>query len=177
MTINERFLSNEKLVHKVYNDVIGLSSNWFKNFHGDDVKSSGFIGLYVACQRYDESMAEFSTFAVPYIRGYMLKYIQDQLKSRNKNKINFDYLEDVVSRDGNNTLTLADILPAEEKIDVNWILYDNRLDEKQRKVLKLTYEGYNQRETGEKIGLTQVQISRILKKVRDILQEDYDGTI
>lgn len=45
----------------------------------DDIIQSGYEGLWKACLRFDESKGyEFSTFAVPYIKGTIMRMLRDE---------------------------------------------------------------------------------------------------
>ena len=65
-------LDNLKLIHKVLSQMNIRQSN--RNY--EDYYSAGCLGLTKAAIRYDESMGtEFSSYAVPYIKGYIIQDI------------------------------------------------------------------------------------------------------
>lgn len=65
-------IDNSKLVITVMHSLGVFSSNPLY----EDVYQEGMIGLYIACTRFDESLGfEFSTYAVSYIKGYILHFL------------------------------------------------------------------------------------------------------
>lgn len=65
-------IENSRLVITVMHSLNVFKSNPLY----EDVYQEGMIGLYIACTRFDESLGfEFSTFAVPYIKGYILHFL------------------------------------------------------------------------------------------------------
>ena len=53
----------------------------------NELFQEGFLGLIEAQQKYDENKGvKFSTFAYPYIKGYCLKYLNNEIKINSKTK-------------------------------------------------------------------------------------------
>ena len=178
MDKNELFENNLKLVYHLYHKIMSTSTQWFRRNYGDDVMQAGLHGLWKACTKYDgDSGNKFSTFAVPTIHGTMLKYIEQTLRNRRKTNLDESSLNEPIAIDGDNELTLGDTIAAEIPDNPEHVYIDNRLDERQQRICKLLAEGNSQREIGEQIGCTQVQVSRIIKKIRNILSEDYDAIL
>ena len=76
MTPNELFTANQQLVYYCYHTQI---RNHCPPDIFDDVIQEGFLGLWQACMRFDESKGfQFPTFAVPYVVGKMRHYIREQ---------------------------------------------------------------------------------------------------
>lgn len=68
--------------NKLFNDNIGLIHLALRQLHCpaesyEDCYQEGCIGLYLAIQRYDESVGKFSTYAVTVIKGRILRYMRD----------------------------------------------------------------------------------------------------
>ena len=162
----ELFVQNEKLVYFVLNKILREIPNF--KMYKDDMMQQGFLGLLRACRNFDKDKGnKFSTYASKTIKGYMYKYIEKELRSRRKHRLQFVSLETEV----NEKTTLADTIVS-EPYETPWIFTDKRLTDKQLLVCKLLYEGYNQTEIGKELGCSQVQISRIIKQIKSILQED-----
>lgn len=69
--------------NKLFNDNIRLVNLAIRQLHCpmeiyDDCYQEGCIGLFVATQRYDESVGKFSTYAVPMIKGHIMHYMREE---------------------------------------------------------------------------------------------------
>ena len=178
MNKNKLFEDNLKLVYHLYHKILSISTQWFRKNYGDDVMQAGLLGLWKACTKYDETLGNsFSTFAVPTIYGTMLKYIEQTLRNRRKSNVDEISLNKPMVFEGDTELTLGDMLAVDIPSNPEHIYVDRRLSDQQQMICKLLAEGNSQREIGEQIGCTQVQVSRIIKKIRNILSEDYDAIV
>lgn len=73
MTLEERFQSNQNLVYYLVKQYKIHSSDY------QDAIQEGMLGLWIACTRFDETKGfEFTTYAVPTIRGYISKFLRDK---------------------------------------------------------------------------------------------------
>lgn len=74
MTPQERFNSNQKLVSFT---MLKYFKTWTAFY--EDLKSEGYLGLWQACLKYDESLGtKFSTFAVNQIWCAMTKFLRER---------------------------------------------------------------------------------------------------
>lgn len=69
--------------NKLFNDNIRLVNFAIQQLHCpkeiyDDCYQEGCIGLFLAAQRYDESVGKFSTYAVAIIKGHIIRYLRDE---------------------------------------------------------------------------------------------------
>lgn len=71
--------------------------------------------------------------------------------------------------DEEKSITLADTVGTEFDFDTNLELelFLNKLDERSRRIIELKIQGYNQIEISEIIGISQAQVGRILKKIKE----------
>lgn len=87
---------------------------------------------------------------------------------------NIDSTEREIYRDDGEAITLGHTISEEVDFVGNLILEEmlNKLDEKTRQVVELRMDDLSQVEIGEIIGLSQVQVSRILAKAQKIMKGD-----
>ena len=149
-------------------------------FEWEDLAAQGYIGLIEAAWRFDPTKGyQFSTFAVGYIRGSIYKEFIRK-RRRNKYKANFNTVSlDAPIKWQRKTLKRnidfkemfgdwdEDLKNAEDRLFIQYML--GQLSEKKRRVIEL-YFGLNgnrehtQDEIASMIGVSQVQVSRLLKK-------------
>mgnify|MGYP001417665749 CR=1 FL=1 len=175
--IEQLIVENMKLVtyciHKYY-PALAEQIEW------EDLVAQGYIGLIEAAWRFDPTKGcQFSTFAVECIRGSIYKeFIRKRW--RNKYKANFNTVSlDAPIKWHQKTLKRnidfkdmfgdwdEDLKNAENRLIIRYML--DQLSEKRRRVIEL-YFGLNgnrehtQDEIASIIGVSQVQVSRLLKK-------------
>ena len=194
MTPKEIFDENQKLVGWCFKKYIGeYSASDF-----EDIMQEGMLGLWEASQKYDESKEiKFSTFAVPYIFGYMKRYVRDK---RNVIRIarsvydkhdtelisnlrNVTSLDAEVSQDDGSSTRISDLIgdiPDEYEF-ITEDLIDNFLatikDSKHRDIMEEYYYAYvwckklTHAEIVEKYKISQPQVSRIIKRYNKKFKE------
>jgi RNA polymerase sigma factor (sigma-70 family) len=130
----------------------------------EDLFQEGFIGLMEAAKRFDPDKGNrFSSYAVPYIRGYMLTLIGKQKK--------FGYpLQETPIYD--NRKEIDQLI---SKVDLVDLIKETPLTETQREVLFL-WLGVNNRpqccrEIGEGIGRTKQRVHQHLQQALDLVRE------
>lgn len=152
----------------------------------------GLVGLIKAANTFDESKGyKFSTYAGSCIRIEILQHIRKEFS--NKGKANYNTIsldEPIYSNSENKEIPLIDTLYSnvdiEEEIikkEEKELLYKalSKLKEKELLVMNYYYglNGYEelkQKEIAEKIGVTQTQVYRIIKKsinkIKKIIGDD-----
>lgn len=141
-------------------------------FDKDDFMSIAYLGLIKAYQKFDPTrfagingeQVKFSTFAVPVIRGEIMKQTRDFGNIiRNRGKVvSVDSL-DLPLTEGENK-TLGDVVQIgsydiEESVIVSDFL--SQVGPRLQRVHKLRALGLRQREIGKIMGISQVQIGRM----------------
>lgn len=162
MAKEEMFNKNIKLAYKVANK---YKINNLQEF--EDIKQVALMGLWKAVLNYNGEHA-LSTFAYVVIQNEINFYLRKTKKNENEISIKTEIHEN---------LTLEDTLQAEDNIEqllenIEMIEVRQMLDnvlknekEKNKKIYELQERGYKQREIGEVVNLSQVQVSRIIKKI------------
>ena len=161
----------------------------------EDLYQIGSIGLIKAIQRFDTSFeVRLSTYAVPYILGEIKRFIRDDgpikisrsIKELKTSKEDIamaldsarpvNSIEDSQYRDNktDKTISLIDQLSSgkdEENEITNRItikkLISELKDNEKEVILLRYYKGKTQMQVAKILGITQVQVSRIERKVLD----------
>lgn len=78
----------QNLVWSIVNKVLyKMEDKNYKTELENELFQEGFLGLIEAQQKYDESKGvKFSTFAYPYIKGYCLKYLNNEIKINSRTR-------------------------------------------------------------------------------------------
>lgn len=190
MTPKELFDKNQKLVGYCFKKYVGNYS--LPDY--EDIIQEGMLGLWQAAVRFDESRGvKFNTFAVKYIYGSMLRYIRDGRNmirvpravrdagdSDTINKILNVYSLDAEKQvDDNKSTSLIGTI-ADSPDDYEYIteeIIDKFLDTIENPIHRDIMEEYyytivwygkiTQRDLYEKYGISQPNLSRILKRYND----------
>lgn len=185
----QKIIDNMPLVNMVINKYF---SNKFHLMSLEDMRGYGYIGLIKAVDNFDESRGfKFSTYGVQSIWSNIRNAIRDkigQIGSREtKQKMQgeipapFSYYEQIINKDNEKDITFD--IPIEnfedsiiDKLSIDKFV--NKLDTKKKKVFELYYlEDKKQDDIGEIIGVSQVQVSRILSKVKKELMNEFSNRI
>lgn len=78
----------QNLIWSIVNKILcKMEDKNYKTELENELFQEGFLGLMEAQQRYDEKKEiKFTTFAYPYIKGYCLKYLNNEIKINSKTK-------------------------------------------------------------------------------------------
>lgn len=172
MNPEQRFNKNKNLVYYVFQR--RFSSNSKNNRCKEDLIQEGMLALWKACLSFDEKRnINFSTYAVLLIYHEMLSFITRKL---NKQPCVIP-IESVVAedKDGNelcllDTLISPDEYSEKDTIDVINSTLEN-FPEYYKDLIEKTIAGYSQTEIGNTLGMSQVQVSRKLKKFKKIFKK------
>ena len=226
MNPNERFEVSKGLVYFAVNRLTNTysASLSINTLEKEDAIQLGYIGLWKACQKFDESKGfKFSTYAIPAITGEIIntyresfgtikmprrckiaakkisqrtreggatptiKEIQEEFEfSQEDARITLEITElrvlsadaPIVSGKTNRDLFLSDIVEDPNAFFEEAIIRSDELreriallDERERKIFALMFNGKTQAEIGKVIGLSQVQVSRIYKKALEKIRK------
>jgi RNA polymerase sporulation-specific sigma factor len=179
-----KFLKEDELIKK-YNFLVIRIAKSYLEFSIDpleDLIQVGLIALIKAYRRFDKSknIRIFEKYAKHYIKGYIKHYLRDKqnlLKNINSN-INIIWIDDIKKdRDHySNEYLLEDAISLKKQEDIeNKIFLDNlisKLDDNKKKIIKLRYfDNLTQTELSKVIGTSQMEVSRLLKKIEKEIRE------
>lgn len=156
--------ANYGLVHKY------LHEN--KLYPLDDFEGICAIGYCKAIQKYDESKGIFSNYAYLWMKGVVNQYQRDQYK-RNGFDWSMIRLDDLTGEDEQGE-RIEIIGKTDDGIDSFPLMIDFKdifqgLPDRARNVIELKYLGLTQQQIADRLGTTQMTISRDLKKVAEKL--------
>jgi RNA polymerase sigma factor (sigma-70 family) len=176
----------EKYEYLVYYFVNRFRHYWHVSsaFDREDLEQVGSLQLLQAARRFDPTRGfEFSTYAGTYILGGLRHFLRDHLSplrlhkevplSKRIGKI--ENLEKPVY-DGEFTLMETIEGPAAEYGAVDLMVTLQRMFHKRDiKIFQLRMKGFSQREIGDRLGMRQVSVSRILRRSQRQLQAVMGG--
>lgn len=189
--VNKLFEDNKKLVGFCF-------SKYVNNYNQDyeDIMQEGYLELYKCCQRFDPELGNsFSTYAIPSIRGVMMRYIREKQSviriprrlfdgsDENKDKINIikNYRSLDFELPNGDSINLQDIIPASpddyefeiieliESIlsEINNPIHKNIIEEYWYS--NIYGDGVTQTDLMKKYHVSQPQVSRVIKKYNNII--------
>lgn len=134
------------------------------------------IGLCKAAMNFDPKKSKFSTFAMKVMYNEFRQYQRmENLEKRkaNKNTLSLNYRMNDPKNEGC-TCEFGELLTdgREPFMDVVHMYLPDILTKKELLVCQLSYDGYNQTQIGEKLGVNQSYVSRLLKKARIKLEKE-----
>lgn len=138
----------------------------------EDLFQIGLVGLVKTINTFKpDKGVKFTTYATPIIRNEIL------MSLRKKRIIPIFSLDEEYFLENGDTVPRGDMVPSEnhfEDLVHSQISLDSKLagmSEREKKILNLSVSGKNQSQIAEEMGLSQPQISRILKKIRKDLSK------
>jgi RNA polymerase sporulation-specific sigma factor len=180
--VEEASNGNAEKMEILINQNIGLIWSIVRKFIGrgydtEDLYQIACIGFIKAIKRFDKSYkVKFSTYAVPYIFGEIKKFIRDDglIKvSRSIKELGFKVFTESINEedydrkvsDGFDEQTkIIDKITIEELI--------KNLNNRDKKIIKLRfYNEKTQMQVAKILGISQVQVSRIEKRILRELKE------
>mgnify|MGYP003299983419 CR=1 FL=1 len=174
--LEEAASGNTEKMEVLINRNIGLIWSIVKRFIGkgyetEDLYQIACIGFIKAIKRFDKSYCvKFSTYAVPYILGEIRKFIRDDgiIKvSRSIKELGFKVLMESINDDIYERKISSNLDEQSKIIDKIAIeeLVEN-LNTRDKKIIKLRfYNEKTQMQVAEILGISQVQVSRIEKRI------------
>jgi len=165
-------MDTDKLVTENINLVHGVCRRMPYSDQYEDLFGVGALALVRASKRYKPELGyAFSTFAVPYIRGEIMRYLRDvdrhglrYPRSSRKRAVCISFSQPL-SEDENNTL--ENLIEEHEDFTTAEVEdFISTLNCRQRYICVLLMEGKTQKEIGGKLKISQAQVSRILAKIR-----------
>ncbi len=168
----------EILINKNTGLIWGIVKKFIgKGYETDDLYQIACMGFIKAIKRFDKSYkVKLSTYAVPYILGEIKKFIRDDgiIKiSRSIKELGFKVLMESINDENNERKIFSECDEQSrivEKITIEELV-DN-LNTRDKEIIKLRfYKEKTQRQVGEILGISQVQVSRIEKRILSDFKE------
>lgn len=182
MTPEQRFNENIKLVHYCMKNLT------YPAMYQEDVRQEGMLALWRAAKSFDESRGfAFSTYAVPWIRGCMKRFIRDNCSTirisramwEDGEMITVGSLDALIDEEKSESTTVGDLIPSEP--DFYPELFEDQIDDFLATVTNTRYrdiyeefvygaaygDAPTQRELADKYGYSQGQIAKLKKNFRE----------
>ena len=168
----------EILINKNTGLIWGIVKKFIgKGYETDDLYQIACMGFIKAIKRFDKSYkVKLSTYAVPYILGEIKKFIRDDgiIKiSRSIKELGFKVLMESINDENNERKIFSECDEQSrivEKITIEELV-DN-LNTRDKEIIELRfYKEKTQRQVGEILGISQVQVSRIEKRILSDFKE------
>ncbi len=159
-------VDNEKLIY--------WTMNRFKVSDIDDIYSILALGLCKAACTYKKEKGEFSTWAITIMEMEIkLEFRRRNTKLRRLNYEAFSYNEPLTNTKGKRDVEFLETIQGKSDVWEDLVNIDfSCLTETEKQIVKLIYEGYNQMEMKEILGLSQSYISRIITKIKKKLGKE-----
>ena len=180
--LEEAASGNSEKMEILINQNLGLIWGIVKKFIGkgyetEDLYQIACMGFIKAVKRFDKTYkVKLSTYAVPYILGEIKKFIRDDgiIKiSRSVKELGFKVLMESIN-DGNSERKIFSEFDEQSKI-VDKITIEElveNLNMRDRKIIKLRFYGEKtQMQVAKILGISQVQVSRIEKRILKDMRE------
>lgn len=167
MDIEKLVTDNMKLVYHIFNTK--FYKDEFVRINRDDIIQEGMLGLCKAARGFTpDNGTKFSSYAGKCIYNSMCLYLRNA-----KYKGKEVSLDTPITSNGQDTITLSDVLPSldndiEDYIETQDLkeriqAFYPKLSDKQKKVIDLGLKGLNQYQIAEQIGISRSYVSRLLQ--------------
>ena len=168
--IEQKIIDNEKLVYFVVH-------KYFKDLSNDeDIIQAGRIGLWKACEHYDDDKSKFSTFAVKCINNE----IKNELRARfrEKNKACVASLDQIIGVDEefDSGVTIGNVIPFVEGgysiIDHDLQSIEKKLPKRNADVFRMHVFGFSAAEISKYFGFSRTWASNLIRDVRSTFKKE-----
>lgn len=178
---HKEFEENKELVMKVVNSNYGVSFRQTHLLSFDELLQFGYIGLIKGIKNFKEDTAmKYNTFLIQNIhweiRKGARKYSLRKVNKRDATAEEQQALQvgslDVVIGEGEDSLPIVETLVAEEN-EAYYIDYKGlaKIDERLPQIIELRLNDHELKEIGNKVGVSESTISRILSRNREAILE------
>lgn len=172
--INKAIEENTPLVYYIIR-------KYFPTFVHDDIIQSGLIGLWKSLIHFDSTKnIKFATFATKVI----MNDINMEIRKRRKSMLDISMYTSVSGTSDDNDLEIYDSMSDNlsgvhdySTYALEQCLRSDKFTEKERTVLVYKYRGYTQKKIGDKMCISQPQISRIERNIRTKFKKLYGEEI
>jgi RNA polymerase sigma factor (sigma-70 family) len=164
-------IEHRKLVLKIANH---YESRTFDAIDIEDLISEGNYALLMAYDRFDEkSGLKFSTFAYPYIQGFIIRYLEckvNAIRTPSHSKVPPKLvlsLDSKIKGSDNDDLDFSNLVPTKQ--DLSFIEIEefiNTLKETERTIVNMTMDGYSNGETAAALKICRNTVSNIKVRIR-----------
>lgn len=165
-------MNRQQLIEDNMNLVYFIISREYPTYIKDeDVVQSGMLGLCKAAERFDGEKGTFSTLAGKCIRNEIC--MEFRRRKKDKGNLSLDY-EVTDAEEG--SVLFGDLIVGEN--DINYVdiqPFYNQLNNREKEVFNLLYEGLEQDEISSRLGMSQTTVNTYIRRLR-MLWGNFYGT-
>ena len=163
MTNEEMFIQNQRIAYKVAKPYYINNKEDF-----EDIKQVALLGLWKAVLTYNKTYA-FSTYAYRVIANEINYYLRKNRKHNSTISIYTEIGNEITIAD-----TLLDSIDYIEQLEAVESINNGikKLQGKEKAIFEMMLEGKTQQNIAKKMQVSQPQISRIAKKIKEKLKEE-----
>lgn len=166
MTPESLYLANEKLVYQA------LKKYYPKIYFDEDLQQIARIGLWKACQTYDQDLSMFSTYAMCCIYNELNTHFRYNANPKRKDPNGVPIsLSNPVGKEGKE-MSVEEIITG--TTDIGYVDFDGfwkSLTEEERRIVVKKMNGKQQLQIGKELGVSQSTIHNKLIKIREKFDE------
>lgn len=170
MTAQERFERNIRLSYHV------LSKHFPAQYPSEDYKQIAMLYLWIACLSFDESKGyKFSTYACTVMWNGIVQALRKERIRGGKDTVVLSSLDAPLSNTSKSEefSNILDIMADPEDmyalIDLKDALEKLEMSDRAREILSLYMSGLTQIEISKRVGISQPQVSRDIKRIQERL--------
>lgn len=130
-------------------------------------------GLCLAALNYDSTLSKFSTFAIHCMEN-KIRHERRKTFSLKRRGITISLDEPIHLEDSHKELTLQDIIGTSLSVDEQFISFrlEEYLTDKELSIIDLLMRGFGQEYIAGKLNMSQGNVSRVIKKIRNKIKKE-----
>lgn len=171
---------NERLIYYILRNKLNRDDR----VHDEDIVQCGRIGIYKAWKSYDSTKAAWSTYMTRCVTNEIFMEFRRRRNPKNKFYEDCERLNRIIDDGKGGTCELQDLLIVDDNSfesvisdhEQRWNEIYNSLSLRERSIIYWLDMEYTQKEIGEMIGTSQSYASRLIKQLKNKIQEKWkDG--
>ena len=168
---------NERLIYYILKNKLNRDDL----VYDEDIVQCGRIGIYKAWKSYDHTKAKWSTYMTTCITNEIFMELRRRRNPKNKFYDSCDRLDRVIDDGRGSTCELQDLLIVDDNSfesvisdhEQRWNEIYNSLSLRERSIIYWLDMEYTQKEIGEMIGTSQSYASRLIKQLKNKIQQKW----
>ena len=168
---------NERLIHYILRNKLNRDDL----LYDEDIIQCGRIGIYKAWKSYDPTKAAWSTYMTRCVTNEIFIEFRRRRNPKNKFYDSCDRLNRIIDDGKGGECELQDFLAFEDSSfddvisdhEQRWNEIYNSLSLRERSIIYWLDMEYTQKEIGEMIGTSQSYASRLIKKLKNKIQQKW----
>ena len=171
---------NDRLIYYILRNKLNRDDR----VHDEDIVQCGRIGIYKAWKSYDSTKAAWSTYMTRCVTNEIFMEFRRRRNPKNKFYEDCERLNRIIDDGKGGTCELQDLLIVDDNSfesvisdhEQRWNEIYNSLSLRERSIIYWLDMEYTQKEIGEMIGTSQSYASRLIKQLKNKIQEKWkDG--